>query len=730
MKRNYLLILALFFTLSNYGQFVVAVDRANGPGPTNAGTAPNMSAIGLTRASGPNGPTQNAGPNNFSSRNWSTASTPNLNKYLEWSVSIDAGYSVILTAADISLKRNANGPKKLQLYFSYDGFATSTASVIKTLTTVDKTDLVFTLPVALSSGGNVTFRLYGYDAQNANGVLNVVRAGVGEFNINNPGIKIRGIITPIDLVYSNGGWLPTAPNPSTFGNNAIVKDGTYTFSDSDAVNNLEVRSLGNIIVPNNVTAYANTTTLESTSTNYPSLIVRGSGVLTGLINYKRHANTNNGEATTTGKNDLISSPLGGQTFGEFADANQNIVSDPNNNARKLFGPFNKSTGTYQIYNTTTDGSVVLTPGTGYRAASSDNGNFIFTGSINNENYNISILNSGPDFQEWNLIGNPYPSYIELDKFLALNNSQFSGISSGVYGYDGEASDGYTIWNQAYSDANPGAAITPGQGFLVASKAGGGTIKFRRNMRTVGNTDDFIVGRNSSDNAISYLKLNATNGELNANTDFYFTNNATLGLDPGYDSGVFGSISPAFSLYSRLAQGNVGVNLAVQSIGLSDLDNDVMIPLGINAAQGQEVTVSIAQSTLSSEVEVYLEDTVTGTFTLLNTSDYVFTSNTNLNGTGRFFLRFADQAALSNPDNQISVLQIFTTASPRALFIKGQLSATTTVEMYDVQGRKVLSKILEGSSNSNQVDVSSLSSGIYVVKLNNTTQQKTQKVILK
>lgn len=730
MKRNYLLILALFFTLSNYGQYVVAVDRANGPGPTNAGTAPNMSAIGLTRAPGPNGPTHNINPSNFSSRNWSTTSTRNLNKYLEWSVSIDAGYSVILTAADISLRRNNNGPKKIDLYFSYDGFTTSSFAATKTLTTNANTDFTFTLPVALSSGGNVSFRLYGYDAQNANGVLNVVRAGTSEFTINNPGIKIRGVITPIDLVYSNGGWLPTAPNPSTFGNNAIVKDGTYTFSDGDAVNNLEVRSLGNIIVPNNVTAYANTTTLESTSINYPSLIVRGTGVLTGLINYKRHANVNNNTGSTTGKNDLISSPLGGQTFGEFATVNANIVSDPNNSARKLFGPFNKTTGTYQIYNTTTDGSVVLTPGTGYRAASTDNGNFIFTGSINKENYNITILNSGPDFQEWNLIGNPYPSYIKLEEFLALNNSEFSGISSGVYGYDGEASDGYTIWNQAYSDANPGAAITPGQGFLVASKAGGGTIKFRKNMRTVGNTDDFIVGRGSNDNAISYLKLNVTNGELNANTDFYFTNNATLGLDPGYDSSIFGTISPAFSLYSRLAQGNVGVNLAVQSIGLSDLENDVMIPLGINAAQGQEVTVSIAQSTLSSDVEVYIEDTVTGTFTLLNTSDYVFTSNTNLNGTGRFFLRFADQAALSTPDNQISALQIFTTASPRALVIKGQLSATTTVEMYDVQGRKVLSKTLEGSSNSNQVDVSSLSSGVYVVKLNNSTQQKTQKVILK
>src|SRR5690606_22298120 len=116
-------------------------------------------------------------------------------------------------------------------------------------------------------------------------------------------------------------------------------------------------------------------------------------------------------------------------------------------------------------------------------------------------------------------------------------------------------------------------------------------------------------------------------------------------------------------------------------------------------------------------------------TLLNTSDYIFTPNTNLTGTGRFFLRFTDNT-LSTPDTSLNGLQIYTTTAPRALFIKGLLTDTTSVQVYDVQGRLVLNSQLSGSSTSNQVDVSSLSSGVYVVKLNNKTQQKTQKVILK
>jgi len=134
-------------------------------------------------------------------------------------------------------------------------------------------------------------------------------------------------------------------------------------------------------------------------------------------------------------------------------------------------------------------------------------------------------------------------------------------------------------------------------------------------------------------------------------------------------------------------------------------------------------------TLPTSVNVYLEDEVANTITLLNNSDYVFTPTIALSGTGRFFLRFSSEA-LSNPEESINDLQIYTTATTRALFVKGQLATGTTVSLYDLQGRMVSSSVLDTTSNFNQVDVSNLSSGVYVVKLNNVTQQKTQKVIIK
>ena len=76
------------------------------------------------------------------------------------------------------------------------------------------------------------------------------------------------------------------------------------------------------------------------------------------------------------------------------------------------------------------------------------------------------------------------------------------------------------------------------------------------------------------------------------------------------------------------------------------------------------------------------------------------------------------------------LRIYTTASPKTLFIKGALSKSTTANLYDIQGRLVLSKILNSNNTENTMDISTIGTGIYVVQVKNDNQIKTQKVIIK
>jgi hypothetical protein len=537
------------------------------------------------------------------------------------------------------------------------------------------------------------------------------------------------------LIYTNAdGWLNNImPDATTGALDAIVVDGTYNVSGDVELDNLIINSgasmdigFGESVTTNADVINNGDIELNSISNNYSSLIV--GGIIENEVTYNRHVNQFANPESTTGANDLISAPVtnSNQTFLALRTANSDIPSGNIGGVPSfLFGPFDNNTNAYTNYTSADDASIIAS-GIGYRTASDTpiGSTFEFIGDVETGTKTVPIsVGTGSVF---NLIGNPYPSYINLSSFLATNNSEFDATNFGVYGYDGDASDGFTVWNQAYSDANPNAKITPGQGFLVASKSGGGTITYTPGMRTKGTSDDFIIGRSSEN--LAHLKLKLSKGEASYNTDFYFNDNASLGMDAGYDSGMFNEITPGFALYSHLVENNAGIDMAVQSVSYSDLDN-VSIPLGINIAQGEQATISIFENNIPEGTTVVLEDNVNNTFTNLLESNYIFTPTNTLTETGRFYIHFS-RGALSVDDNLLNGLEIYTNSYPKQIVIKGLLESNTILQLYDIQGRLVTKQILNTKDTKHSIDVSSLSNGVYVVQLQSNTGNRTQKVILK
>lgn len=507
-----------------------------------------------------------------------------------------------------------------------------------------------------------------------------------------------------------------------------VKSGaTLEIDGSITVKSITVEAGGYIQVnTGNTLTITNDITLESTSDSYSSLI--SDGTITGTINYNRHVNNAAGTGSSTSANDLISPPLSGMTFGALRMANTNILSGTVGGTPPtlyLFGHFdNSSVNDYVFYEETVDDAIVLNTGIGYRTGSTDGGAYAFSGGVETGTITESITTpSGGSI--WNLIGNPYPSYITLAEFLSINNGEFEGSSAGVYGYDGAASDGWTIWNGIYLLSNPNAVIAPGQGFFVASKSGGGSVNFNPNMRTTGTADDFIPLRESS--VVSNIKLDISTATDNFTTDIYFTEFTTLGLDPGYDASLFGGSAPGFSIYSHLVEDNDGIPFAIQALGEMDYGNTT-VALGINASQGEQLTFSMPTNTLPATVSVFLEDNVANTSTLLNSNDYVITPATNLSGTGRFYLNFMD-SALSIPQTIFDGLAIYENFTNRTIVISGELTEDTVANVYDIQGRLVTSKVLSSNERLNTIDVNPLQIGVYVIKLSNGNQIRTEKIII-
>lgn len=521
----------------------------------------------------------------------------------------------------------------------------------------------------------------------------------------------------VEANLNNAGNLTLEPNATSIVEANLVNSGNST-----------IKPGASLTVNSNLTNAGNLN-LRSLSDSYSSLIVNGTAI--GNVTYHRFVNPFSNDGNNN-DNDLITPPVSGQTWSAFLSSGTNatdLLDDGNTGPTTYaFAPFDKTTATYTNFNSGT--VTTLENGVGYRVATDAPGTTLaFTGTVVTGQVDMLLDNFGPAFKPWNLIGNPYPSYLDLAVFLnhvtagGTSNIDLLFPGSGIYGYDGDASDGWLVISLANVGAIP--RMAPGQGFYAAVLSQE-TLEFTPAMRVTGNGDDFIPM--SEPDPLTFLKLELANAQKVYKTEFYFNSNSSLGLDHGYDAQAWGGVTADFMLYSHLVSGNTGVPIALQSLNSNDLLN-VSIPLGVNASAGEEITFSIAEYALPNNTEVYLEDTVAQTSTLLNTSDYSVTPASNLSGTGRFFLNVSN-TTLSAEENTLKDIIVYVPQFQNEIMIKGILNEGSTAEIYDALGRRVIQTGLSSAVSLQAIDVSGLSSGMYIVKLQNGKQIKTHKVILK
>ena len=89
----------------------------------------------------------------------------------------------------------------------------------------------------------------------------------------------------------------------------------------------------------------------------------------------------------------------------------------------------------------------------------------------------------------------------------------------------------------------------------------------------------------------------------------------------------------------------------------------------------------------------------------------------------------DSTVLSVKEIDSSKLDIYSSGY-KTLVIRGVFNAKTTASVYSLQGKLVASKTFDKFSTSNSLDVSTLPTGIYIVKMYNTNHQaQTKKLFI-
>lgn len=470
-------------------------------------------------------------------------------------------------------------------------------------------------------------------------------------------------------------------------------------------------------------AYVNDLTVNSgailTLSSASSIIV--SDQSTGNISYSRTLTTNW---------HLLSSPVGSQDINTFTvtDVATNAIGTSGSNYG--IAPYDNNGSAWVYFTTGTIGAAGnFTAGKGYSALRTSAGDVTFTGTMPTSDVSIAITDGSAN--EWNLIGNPYPSYIPANSnadatnnFITINTADLNASYQAVYFWNGTS---YVTVNHA-SDSR---FIAPGQGFFVNSIASGSTVDFTEAMQSHQSTDVYSKTKTSS---WAKIVVNMSDENTNKSTEIKYIPGTTTGLNPGYDAGLFSGASNSFSIYSHLVAESSGIDFSLQALPNDDFENTI-IPIGFNASSGKELTFSINHDNLPNDIMVFLEDKIENTIIRLDevNSNYKITLNSDNNGIGRFYLRTSTtdlSKTLNVEDFNLNNVSIYL-SDKRNLRITGVNGKTSGIKLFNILGKRILNKNEISSSSIINVSIPSfIKSGIYIVKLENENGNITKKIFLK
>ena len=363
-----------------------------------------------------------------------------------------------------------------------------------------------------------------------------------------------------------------------------------------------------------------------------------------------------------------------------------------------------------------------------------NAALVFEGTPNNGTQTFALATSGNGF---NLIGNPYPSSLNLGAFYTANSAR---ISSTFYFWDNKSTNvtlqngatttnyGYATFNAA-NGANPtwvpapngngGTAVVPtggvaniGQGFIVKTlnTSVDTSLTFNNEMRGATN-GTFFNKNNSSTEGKFWLKLNS---EYNTNNVFAvdYTNGASDSFD-SYDSKAIGIGSDGFYTLTGTQK------LIIQ--GKESFDIDDVVPVGTKYFQNGNFTIALVQKEglFNNGQAIYLHDKVTGTYTDLQNGAYTFTANAG-ESSNRFEIVYKLNV-LATSEAQKDSFEVYRDGQD---FVVRNNKNIEKVEIFDASGRKIQTI----NESSKVIRVQLASKGVYILKALSEGKEYTKKLI--
>jgi len=351
---------------------------------------------------------------------------------------------------------------------------------------------------------------------------------------------------------------------------------------------------------------------------------------------------------------------------------------------------------------------------------SDYSNNIFTlgGQINIDDIVVPVTCGidYPDYQGYNLLGNPFSSCLDWDELVQINPSE--NYYNAIY----ITNEGSIASYVGGINANGGTGtIPPMQGFFI--KASGNLDFSLAAEARVHNNDQLRYKKKSTSRAhaavdtIAFARLKLANSNDSTDLVVRFNNDATEGTDKLYDAFVFRKQAGNVNIWTTKA----GIDYSINGLPLPE--TTLELPVGININIAGTYTLSLSECNRIDGYSIGLKDLVTGRTADLKNGETIEIQAEKGLIEGRFILAITPSLNIieENLTDYDGLFKIY--------FAQGKLNLVSIsesiqnmparVQLYDLTGKSLFYEkglIWTGMGDIKTLQINTLSTGLYIVEI--------------
>jgi len=495
--------------------------------------------------------------------------------------------------------------------------------------------------------------------------------------------------------------------------NLTVSSGELVINQTTTVNSVTVAPGAKLTLSSSTPLTAtNGITLQSTSTDGTATLVDDYATATVNATVEQYA--------PQGRNWYITSPISSGNSSSFTNATDATPVVYWNEAGSTWAAASGALTVGKGYISVSNSGAAVTP-------------ISFAGLLNSGDVTVPLTRQGSSSVGFNLVGNPYPSYLDwsLVKADVLNANVSTTIwyrtktSGGTYAFATYNSAGNSV---VTNDANTDITkfIPPMQAFWVKvnSPLTSANLVFKNTMRAHKDvTNNKLKAPKAANVEQKTLRLNVSNGSNSDEALILFNSNALNTYDI-YDSQKMfeGATATKPEIFTQVGTEKLVIN------GLNVMQYDTEIPLGFVAKQIGDYSISANElSNFENGTRVILIDKQNPNVEteLTNGTAYNFSAPITAANTDRFSLLFRAPGVTTRVDNATKLnAQVFVNSANQITIIGAEKA---TYSIYNTVGQKIENSIVNSKLHTINYE---LNTGVYFVELLINGQTEIKKVIIR